>query len=277
MIVPLVAAGLLTLADLAVRAARLRLLVGGPTVLRTGAAIRVNAYGDAASAVTPARLGGEPARFLALTSRGVPKGVAIATLGLERLVDMGLAAMVAIGVVLLLGRRGFADLDAYLVRFAAPNVLPWLVAVAALVLVAAVLAVRFRTRFPRAVAHPLQEAVRHARDLSAPTLLGAVALTALSMAARVAILPVLLSGYGVGDLAAATVGSFALIYAQLLLPTPAGAGGVELGFVVGVAPLLSPGEVAGLLVTWRVFTLFVPAGLGLVVFLGPRKPIADSR
>ncbi len=69
-----------------------------------------------------------------------------------------------------------------------------------------------------------------------------------------------------GPLVPAAVGSFALIYAQLILPVPAGAGGVELGFVAGVSPLLSPTQTAALLVTWRVYTLVLPAGLGLGVW-----------
>jgi hypothetical protein len=63
------------------------------------------------------------------------------------------------------------------------------------------------------------------------------------------------------------VGSFALIYSQLLLPTPAGAGGVEIGFVAGFASSLSGAEVASLLVTWRLFSLVLPAGLGGVLLL----------
>jgi uncharacterized membrane protein YbhN (UPF0104 family) len=91
------------------------------------------------------------------------------------------------------------------------------------------------------------------------------------MAARVSVLPVLLWGAGaLRDPVTAVVGSFALIYAQLLLPTPAGVGGVELGFVFGVAPLLPPVEVAGLLVTWRVLTVGVPAGLGGLLFVQAR-------
>jgi uncharacterized membrane protein YbhN (UPF0104 family) len=63
------------------------------------------------------------------------------------------------------------------------------------------------------------------------------------------------------------VGSFALIYSQLLLPTPAGVGGVELGFVAGFAPMLSGAETASLLVTWRIYSLGIPAGLGGVLFM----------
>ena len=40
-------------------------------------------FGDAAAAVTPMRLGGEPARWLGLLSAGVPAGAAVADLELQ--------------------------------------------------------------------------------------------------------------------------------------------------------------------------------------------------
>ncbi|HEX9631632.1 MAG TPA: lysylphosphatidylglycerol synthase domain-containing protein [Gemmatimonadales bacterium] len=260
----------LVAADLAVRAARLQVLLGAQRLPRLGGAVAVNALGDAASAATPARLGGEPARFLALRRRNTPGPAATVALATERVVDMGLAALVTLGAAGLLGTRGFGDVADYAARFAQPAMLPWVLAVVALLLAGAVAAVLLRSRFPRADAS-VRDALAHARSLGGRRLALAVALTALSMAARVAVLPVLLWGAGaLGNPVTAAVGSFALIYAQLLLPTPAGAGGVELGFVLGVAPALAPGDVAGLLITWRVFTLAIPAGLGAVVFVTGR-------
>jgi uncharacterized membrane protein YbhN (UPF0104 family) len=78
------------------------------------------------------------------------------------------------------------------------------------------------------------------------------------------------------------VGSFALIYSQLILPTPAGAGGVELGFVMGFAPTLDAPRIVSLLVAWRVYSLVLPAGLGVLLFvrnllLRPRARAEPSR
>ncbi|MBA2626785.1 MAG: hypothetical protein H0U85_02160 [Gemmatimonadales bacterium] len=56
------------------------------------------------------------------------------------------------------------------------------------------------------------------------------------------------------------MGSFALLYVQLLLPTPSGAGAVELGFLGGAAGELGKGEGA-LLVAWRFYT----NGVGLIL------------
>jgi uncharacterized protein (TIRG00374 family) len=257
----------LVLADILVRALRLRLLLGtSPLPVRH--AIAVNAIGDAASAVTPARIGGEPARFLALARHGVSPGPRVVALGAERIVDLALAGLVTTAVVAFLGGRGFADVDVIVARLTTGGALPWLVGVGIAVVVSAAMAVRLRHRVPTAVRRSLRDTLAAARGLPRSRVAAAGALTALSMAARVAILPVLLAGAGVpGPVLPAAVGSFALLYAQLILPVPAGAGGVELGFVAGVSPLLTPAATATLLITWRIYTLVLPAGLGLGVWL----------
>src|SRR5674476_1399022 len=65
-------------------------------------------------------------------------------------------------------------------------------------------------------------------------LLASAPLTLLGLAARVAILPVLALTLPfpppIGPL---TFGSFALLYAQILVPTPSGAGVIDMGFVGG--------------------------------------------
>jgi uncharacterized membrane protein YbhN (UPF0104 family) len=266
MILATVGGLLLAAGDIAVRALRLRLLLGGVEPRGIAPAAVVNALGDAASALTPARLGGEPARFLALRARGAPAPAAVVVLAIERVVDMGLAALVTIAAVALLGTRGFGDLADYAARFTAPHVLPWVIGVVVLLVTFAAVAVRFRSRFPR-VGASLRDALAHARQVAGTRLIGATGLTMVSMATRVAVLPMLLWGFdALRDPATVVVGSFALIYAQLLLPTPAGIGGVELGFVLGVAPLLPPAEVAALLVAWRAITVGIPAGLGGLLF-----------
>jgi len=56
------------------------------------------------------------------------------------------------------------------------------------------------------------------------------------------------------------VGSFALLYSQLLLPTPSGAGAVELGFLGGAAGDLGSDQ-GWLLLAWRFYT----NGLGVLL------------
>jgi hypothetical protein len=83
----------------------------------------------------------------------------------------------------------------------------------------------------------------------------------------VAVLPVLAQALDQPPPLAATVmGSFALLYSQAVIPTPAGAGAVEVGFLGGAAGNLGAAESA-LLVEWRVYTTVLGTVLGVVVAL----------
>jgi uncharacterized membrane protein YbhN (UPF0104 family) len=253
--------------DVWIRAVRLRLLLGREQAPGLRRAIAINAYGDAASALTPARIGGEPARFVALKRADVTTPAAVVVLAAERVVDLSLVGAVTVLSLSALGGRGFRDVDALLRRLAAPDMLPWVLGVFTLLVLGGAAAFRLRDRFPHAVEQSLRDALRETRRLGGGTVAAAAALTAASMAARVGILPILLTAYvPVADPVPVLVGSFALIYAQLLLPTPGGVGGVELGFVASMAPMLSQQSLAALLLTWRAYSLFLPAGLGVVLF-----------
>jgi uncharacterized membrane protein YbhN (UPF0104 family) len=63
-------------------------------------------------------------------------------------------------------------------------------------------------------------------------------------------------------LADTVVGSFALLYSQAVLPTPAGAGAVELTFLGGAAGDLGAAETS-LLLAWRCYTTLAGVALGL--------------
>jgi uncharacterized membrane protein YbhN (UPF0104 family) len=253
--------------DVWIRAVRLRLLLGREQTPGLRRAIAINAYGDAASALTPARIGGEPARFVALKRAGVTTPATVVVLAAERVIDLSLVGMVTVLSLSALGGRGFRDVDALFRRLAAPGMLPWALGVVALLLLGGAAAFLLRGRFPPVVEHSLRDALRETRRLAGGTVVAATGLTAASMVARVGILPVLFAAYvPITNPVPVLVGSFALIYAQLLLPTPGGVGGVELGFVASMAPVLSQQSLAALLLTWRVYSLFLPAGLGVALF-----------
>ena len=251
-------------ADVAIRAVRLRVLAPG-TTLTLGQAVAVNAYGEAASAVTPARAGGDPARFVALLRDGVSAPRALAALATEMLIDWVLLAAAAVVLLMAWGEAATTGARRLAALAATPHARVLVVAV--LVLAAAsVVALRwYRRRLPRGLAASLADAWRAARDLGWHRVSGSAALTGLSMIARTAILPVLAAGLPGLDPRAVVVGSFALLYGQLVLPTPAGAGGVELGFVGGFAGALAPPALAELLITWRIYTLILGAGLGALL------------
>jgi uncharacterized membrane protein YbhN (UPF0104 family) len=92
-----------------------------------------------------------------------------------------------------------------------------------------------------------------------------VPITLVNIAARVAILPLLAQALDQPPpLAATVVGSFALLYAQAVIPTPAGAGAVELGFLGGAAGNLGAAETQ-LLVVWRLYTTVLGTVAGLAL------------
>jgi len=86
-------------------------------------------------------------------------------------------------------------------------------------------------------------------------------MTVVNLVTRTAILPVLAMALpdppAFGPM---MLGSFALLYSQLVLPTPAGVGGVEFGFLAGAAGSFSQHE-GLLLLLWRFFTV----GFGVLV------------
>jgi uncharacterized membrane protein YbhN (UPF0104 family) len=267
-VVPLshhLAAFALFAADVAIRAVRLRVLAPG-TTLTLGQAVAVNAYGEAASAITPARAGGDPARFVALLRDGLSAPRALAALATEMLIDWVLLAAAAVTLLLAWGETAATGARRLVALAATPHARVLVVAVLVLA-VASVVALRWyrRHRSAQELAASLADAWRAARDLGWRRVSGSAALTGLSMIARTAILPVLAAGLPGLDSRAVVVGSFALLYGQLVLPTPAGAGGVELAFVGGFAGALAPAALAELLVAWRIYTLILGAGLGALL------------
>jgi len=277
---PHLAALALCATEVVVRAVRLRLLVPGAPHLSLWQAVTINAYGDAASAVTPGRLGGDPARYLGCRRAGVETPPALAGLAVEALIDWVLLAVATV----ILG-LAFADTAAagarHLVTLATgPKARLLLVLVLALAIASAAAARWYRRRMRAGALSSLAGAWQRARQLGWPCVTLAAALTALSMALRIAILPVLVAGQPGFATGAVVLGSFTLLYGQLVLPTPAGAGAVELGFVGGFAGTMSTAALATLLVAWRVYTLILPAGLGALLFAGAalgrrKRSVAD--
>jgi uncharacterized membrane protein YbhN (UPF0104 family) len=232
-------------------------------------AFTANAYGDALSVVTPGRLGGDPARFVTLTRSGTDRTTALVALGAEQAIDWLVLGTAGVALAAGFGEEGLHGLAGIAQRVARVDFVPWLVLVAVLLVVGGAAAHAYRRRHPGVLHQSLRRAIASARALPARSLGLATALTTLCSALRVAVLPVLLLPYhSGGSLGAVILGSFGLVYGQMFLPTPAGVGGVELGFVAGFAGDLSAPAVAGLLVAWRVFTTGFDMALGGALFVG---------
>jgi uncharacterized membrane protein YbhN (UPF0104 family) len=146
---------------------------------------------------------------------------------------------------------------------AAVGAWPWVLLVA----LASALAWRFARKVAspavRHVRRPVRRALVYWRRMPLWPLVASVPLSFLNLATRVAILPVLaLTLPAPPDIGPMLLGSFGLLYSQLILPTPSGAGAVELGFLGGAAGDL--GARAGwLLLAWRFYTNGVGVLLGV--------------
>lgn len=267
----------LVAADIVARSWRTQLLVHGVGhQLSFRRSFAINSFGDAAATLTPLRLAGQPARVLALVHDGVPLDATLVALGVEAVITYLTVAICA--VLLVVGAVPDWQHTIGRATAAAGGALwPWLLGGALLLAAAWFAAARLaaRRRLRSSPATDGAERPSPLRRLSAMwRLLASVPLRAqlisfplsvVNVMARVALLPVLAQllptppAWG-----AAWLGSFALLYGQLVVPTPAGAGVVDAGFLAGAQ---AAGETAagGTLLWWRLYSSGVGLVLGLVL------------
>ena len=254
----------LVIVDLVVRAWRIQWIVQGlGHRLGFWDSFVLNAYGDAACALTPLRIGGEPARLAGMLRSRVPATAAFVAISLEVLAAWPVILVVAGWLV---WRYAPAWWDTAGPRLAATvqGAWPWVLLVAVLSLAVWWYARRVASPAVRHVRRPVRRALVYWRRMPRWPLVASLPLSFLNLATRVAILPVLaLTLPSPPEIGPVLVGSFALLYSQLVLPTPSGAGAVELGFLGGAAGNL--GARAGwLLLAWRFYT----NGIGVILGVG---------
>jgi uncharacterized membrane protein YbhN (UPF0104 family) len=246
----------LVLLDLAARTVRIRGLMALVHLpLRWRDAVCLNAWSDLAASLTPMRLGGEPARYMALRIFRVPFRPALGGLALEMAIATPVTILLGATLVLLFGDEWLATQEGPVRRS-----LIWVVAGVLLVAGATAAVLRRRRGPPR-----LAEVARPPATLLAVLL--AAATTVVSVMSRVAILPVLMIAAGMrGEVDVTLLGSFVLLFGQLLLPVPAGIGVVDAAFLGGVAGVTA----TTVLVTWRFYTtgFGVILGAGLLLWRG---------
>ncbi len=226
----------------------------------------LNAFGDAACALTPLRLGGEPARLAGMLRSRVPATAAFMAISLEVLAAWPVI-IVAAGWLIWRYAPAWWLMTGPRLAATAADAWPWLVAV----VVASVIAWRAARRIASPAARHLRRPVRRAlvywRRMPRWPLVASIPMSFLNLATRVAILPVLAltlpSPPALGPMA---LGSFALLYSQMVLPTPSGAGAVELGFLGGAAGDLGTGR-GWLLLAWRFYTNGIGVILGVALAL----------
>lgn len=268
---------LLLVVDFGARALRIRAYVRGiGGDLGFWRALELNAWGDAGAGLTPMRLGGEITRLAGLLRAGVAPRLCFLAIGIE--------VVVAYPVVFLFGGWLFWRYAPDWWRHAAPELQkqladgwPWLVAVLVVTLLVGVVAWRWRRAALREPDRGLHRVRSVWRSLPWWPVAVGIPTSLVNVAGRTLMLPVLAltlpehPPFGV-----LLVGSFVLLYSQLLLPTPAGAGAVDLAFLAGAAGDLGGG--AALLLAWRFYSVGAGAilGVGLALHRFGIRPLRDA-
>jgi len=255
----------LVLADLVARAWRIQWILRGlDHPVRFSDAFVLNAFGDAACALTPLRLGGEPARLAGMLRSRVPATAAFVGISLEVLAAWPVIILAAGWLVWRFAPEWW-EVAGPRLSSAAAHAWPWVLLVVILSIAAWRYARGIASPSMRHVRRPVRRALVYWRRMPMWPLGASVPMSVVNLAARVAILPVLASTLPEAPpLGPMLLGSFALLYSQLVLPTPSGAGAVELGFLGGAAGDL--GDRSGwLLLAWRIYTNGLGVVLGVVL------------
>lgn len=261
---------LLIVIDSVTRAWRIQLATraaGGRLSFRD--AVRLNLYGEAASTLTPNRLGGEPARFLGMTWSGVRPVTSLVGLGVEVAAEWPVFGLVAVALAVYY----IPDWGEAASRWLERNPARDLLALEVIILVVLLLIWGLqRLVRPGALRHRVRRqwrvALAHVRRAPWWVLGAGAVLTAVSLAARAMVLPALLWGQpDAPPFAVMFFGSLALLHATLVVPLPSGGGGVEVAFLSGFAGDFGPGQQVLMLLIWRFYTAILLTALGIYLLV----------
>lgn len=241
--------------------------------LQLGTAARATLGGDFATAITPARIGAEPARFLVLREAGVPASRALLVLFLELFIELvslviiagvllavlpasgalkGVAAMVGGYATVVIG-LGFG---AWLVSRRRAHGPPprWAQAMG------------LKAGFWRQVQLSLRnlrasvDALRHARW---SMMAGSLACSVAHICGRLMVLPIIIASLGADvGWTALVLWPLVLLYGGALIPAPAGGGAMEFGFSAIMRDVLPPDVLAASLIWWRFYSYYIYVLLG---------------
>ncbi len=251
--------------DCLVRAWRIQLSVWtAGRRLSFGDAFRLNLYGEAASQLTPNRLGGEPARFLGLAEARLRPVTALVAIGVEVACEWPVFVIAAAALVAYYAPDWHGAASVWLQHHRAGELVTIEITVL-LVLVTAYLLQRLaRSGF---VSHRVRRqwrvALAHVRRAPRLALAVGALLTVVSIAARALILPALAWGTPhAPPFAQMFFGALALLHAPLVVPLPSGGGGLEVAFLNGFAGDFGARQVTMLLL-WRFYTGILLTVLGV--------------
>jgi glycosyltransferase involved in cell wall biosynthesis len=216
---------------------------------------------DAACAVTPHRAGGEPARIVGMLHAGIPLRDALLAVASETIQTWPVICCCGAALLWFFGLDWWSAFVAGSAKLLDRMRL-------AIVFVPLIVSLAWwqgarALRLMRTIDLARAGAPRTGRlELSLALLTATVPLTILAVSARVFLLPVLaLTLPDAPDLGRTVMGSFVLIHSQLILPSPSGAGVVDIGFL---AELGGSARTCALLFLWRFFVSGLGLALGVV-------------
>ncbi len=227
-------------------------------------AFRLNLYGEAASQLTPNRLGGEPARFLGLAEARVRPVTALVAIGVEVASEWPVFVLAA-GALVAYYVPDWRDAARLWLHRHRAGELVTVEIVALLVLLTIYLLQRLvrSGRIRHRVRRQWRVAWAHVRRAPRWVLGAGAVLTVFSVVARALVLPALL--WGVPDRPSfhqMFFGSLALLHAPLVVPLPSGGGGLEVAFLNGFAGDFGARQVT-MLLWWRFYTAILLTVLGV--------------
>lgn len=251
--------------DVVGRSLRLRwYLKGLGAELSLSHAITATAWGDAAAGLTPLRFGGEAAKFAGLIRGAIRPGTALLGLALEAVVTYPLVFLFGAWLAWSFAPSWWTEArplleDAILTGW------PWLLGILVLAVAGGWAALRWHRRKAHVTGESVVGVGAAMRQVPPSVVVVGALLSFYNIAGRTLVLPLLASTFPQHPpFGVMMLGSFALLYSQLLLPMPAGAGAVDFGFLAGVAGDLGPAS-GGLLVAWRLYTVGLGAILGVAI------------
>jgi uncharacterized membrane protein YbhN (UPF0104 family) len=265
--------GVLLVLDLWARSMRLKLLLRGTGAdLRTSGAYIATAFGDAASVLTPLRMGGTPARLAVLHRYEVSLAPGLAALALDMATYQAIVAVVGVAVA----SQAIADIWVA----ALPRGVPGWAAIG----VGCLIAIVVWAALPR-MRRRLEASALSLRGLPGAgsrrgfwkVLLLSLPLAAVSILIRISLLPLLALSIPAPtrppELASL---AYTITFGQVLIPTPAGAGAVEYAFAVSGA-YAAPG-MSFVFMVWRALTvgLVCVMGIGLAVLTCGRSIVTAA-
>ena len=271
---------LLTIAllELGARAMKVRLSAAALRIPITFAtSLRASAGGDFGAAITPARTGAEPARFLIMSEAGMPAAHILLVIFAELFLEMLTLAAVAAAMFVVFRSSGAMIL----------GMVTLVAAYAAFVLGSGAIGVMLSRhhasgpppawftrlglnaglwrRVQRSL-RQLRDGIHEVRHVRWSAAVGAFVASVAHVALRLAILPVIVYSFGRAvPLAPMLLWPIALTYGGVIAPVPAGGGAIEVGFKAALGSSIPPDIFGAALIWWRFYTFYLFVLLGAFV------------